>query len=107
MLVPTWGISKQGNLLLVLTSPPVTNCFRGLRISLSEFLALPEFLVYPLINFYLNIHIYLLYFWLYWVFVAVPGLSLGGEWGPLLAVGTGFSLWWPLTLQSMGSRTQA
>ena len=52
MLVPTWGISKQGNLLLVLTSPPVTNCFRGLRISLSEFLALPEFLVYPLVNLY-------------------------------------------------------
>ena len=37
------------------------------------------------------------YFWLHWVFVAACRLSL-------VAVSTGFSLWWLLLLWSLGSR---
>ena len=46
-----------------------------------------------------------IYFWLHWVFVAVRGLSLvaaGGGYSSLWCAG--FSLWWLLLLQSMGSR---
>ena len=46
-----------------------------------------------------------IYFWLPWVFVAVRGLSLvaaGGGYSSLWCAG--FSLWWLLLLQSMGSR---
>ena len=49
--------------------------------------------------------IYLFYFWLCWVFVAARGLSLvamGKDYSFLHC--TGFSLWWLLLLQSMGSR---
>ena len=49
--------------------------------------------------------IYFIYFWLRWVFVAVRGLFLivvsGGY---SLLPCAGFSLWWLLLLQSMGSR---
>ena len=46
-----------------------------------------------------------IYFWLHWVFVAARGLSLvvaSGGYSLLWCMG--FSLWWLLLLQSMGSR---
>ena len=46
-----------------------------------------------------------IYFWLHWVFIASPGLSLvvvSRGYSPLRCAG--FSLWWLLLLQSMGSR---
>ena len=46
-----------------------------------------------------------MYFWLRWVFVAVQGLSLVAASGvDSLLWCAGFSLWWLLLLQSMGSR---
>ena len=46
-----------------------------------------------------------IYFWLYWVFVAARGLSLvAASRGYSLLRCSGFSLWWLLLLQSMGSR---
>ena len=45
------------------------------------------------------------YFWLRWVFVAACGLSLVAVSRGYSSLGcTGFSLWWLLWLQSMGSR---
>ena len=56
--------------------------------------------------FQINLFIYLLiYLWLYWVFVVACGLSLvvaSGGYSSLWCAG--FSLWWLLLLQSMGSR---
>ena len=49
--------------------------------------------------------IFLIYFWLRWVFITAHGLSLvvaSGSYSSLRC--TGFSLWWLLLLQSMGSR---
>ena len=47
----------------------------------------------------------LLFFWLCWFFVAARGLSLVAVTGGYsLLWFTGFSLWWLLLLQSMGSR---
>ena len=44
------------------------------------------------------------YFWLHWVFIAVPGLSLAEASGGYFSLWcVGFSLWW-LLLCSMGSR---
>ena len=54
---------------------------------------------------FLQIFFHLFIFWLHWVFVAVRGLSLvaaSGDYSSLWC--TGFSLQWPLLLQSMGSR---
>ena len=49
--------------------------------------------------------IYLLYFWLYWVFIAVHGLSLVVvSRGYSLLWCEGFSLWWLLLLRSTGSK---
>ena len=46
-----------------------------------------------------------IYFWLHWVFVAVCRLSLvAASRGYSSLWCTGFSLWWLLLLQSMGSR---
>ena len=46
-----------------------------------------------------------IYLWLHWVFVAVHGLSLAAASGGYSSLWcTGFSLWWLLLLQSMGSR---
>ena len=46
-----------------------------------------------------------IYLWLHWVFTAVRGLSLvAASRGYSLLQCTGFSLWWLLLLQSMGSR---
>ena len=48
---------------------------------------------------------FLFIFWLHWVFVAVHGLSLvvaSRGYSSLWCVG--FSLWWLLLLQSIGSR---
>ena len=56
--------------------------------------------------FFLNLFIYLfIYLWLHWVLIAVRGLSLvvaSRDYSSLQCVG--FSLWWLLLLQSMGSR---
>ena len=55
--------------------------------------------------FYLFLFIFYFIFWLHWVFVAVGTLSLvvvSGGYSPLQR--TGFSLRWPLLLQSTGSR---
>ena len=57
--------------------------------------------------FYNEFYFYYLffYFWLHWVFVAVRGLSLvvvSRGYSSLWCAG--FSLWWLLSLQSMGSR---
>ena len=47
----------------------------------------------------------LIYLWLPWVFVAAHGLSLVAAKGSYSSWGcAGFSLWWLLLLQSMGSR---
>ena len=56
-------------------------------------------------RFFFNQFIYLLtYFWLYWVFVAVCGLSLVAvSEGYSLLQCAGFSLQWLLLLRSMGS----
>ena len=65
----------------------------------------PEF--FPSIKFYLFLKfIYLfIYLCLCWVFIAARGLSLVLEnWGYSLLRCAGFSLWWLLLLQSMGSR---
>ena len=51
------------------------------------------------------IYFLFIYFWLCWVFIAVYGLSLvvaSGGYSSLRCAG--FSLWWLLLLQSMGSR---
>ena len=58
--------------------------------------------------FFKNLFTLFIYFWLRWVFVAVHGLSLvavNGGYSSLRCAG--FSLWWLLLLQSMGSRPQA
>ena len=52
-------------------------------------IAFIEILIYFEFNF-------LIYFWLHWVFIAAHGLSLAAQ--------AGFSLRWPLLLQSMDSR---
>ena len=57
-----------------------------------------------LILFFINLF-YLFYFWLRWVFIAARGLSLvaaSGRYSSLQCAG--FSLWWLLLLQSIGSR---
>ena len=46
----------------------------------------------------------IIYFWLSWVWVAAPRLSLGGRRWRLLFVATGFSLPWLLLLWSTGFR---
>ena len=49
--------------------------------------------------------LFVCYFWLRWVFVAAPGLSLFVASGGYFSLRcTGFSLWWPLLLRSTGSR---
>ena len=51
--------------------------------------------------------ILLLFFWLHWVFVAVPGLSLlaaSVSRGHCLLWCIDIRLWWLLSLQSTGSR---
>ena len=54
---------------------------------------------------YAAFFIYLFYFWLCWVFLAVRGLSLVvASRGYSLLRCAGFSLRWPLLLWSMGSR---
>ena len=68
-------------------------------VSMNE-LKIPEFLFL-----FLQLIIYLFYFWLRWVFVAARGLSLvvvSGGYSSLRYVG--FSLWWLLLLRSTGSR---
>ena len=51
------------------------------------------------------IFIYLLYFWLHWVLVALFGLSLvAGSGGYSSFQSLGFSLLWPLLLLSVGPR---
>ena len=53
---------------------------------------------------YLFFHLFI-YFWLCWVFVSVQGLSLVvASGGPSSSRCAGFSLSWPLLLQSTGSR---
>ena len=47
---------------------------------------------------------YFIYFWLHWVFFAARGLSLVVSGNYSLLWCACFSLWWPLLLQSMGSR---
>ena len=63
----------------------------------------------PVMFVFLNKFIYLsIYFWLPWVFVAVHGPPLvvaSGGYSSLRCAG--FSLRWPLLLQSTGSRAQA
>ena len=56
--------------------------------------------------FFLNKFIYLfIYFWLFWVFVSVRGLSLvAASGGHSLSRCAGLSLLWPLLLRSTGSR---
>ena len=54
---------------------------------------------------YLFIYLFIYYFWLRWVFVAVHGLSLvAASRGYTLLQCAGFSLWWLLLLWSIGSR---
>ena len=55
--------------------------------------------------FYLNKFIYLfIYFWLYWVFISVRGLSLvAASGGHSSSQCAGLSLSWPLLLRSTGS----
>ena len=48
--------------------------------------------------------IWFIYFWLCWVFVAVPGLSLDAASRATLLQCLGFSWWWLLLLQSTGSK---
>ena len=49
--------------------------------------------------------LFFIYFWLRWVFVAECGPSLvAASGGSFLLRCAGFSLWWLLLLQSMGSR---
>ena len=55
--------------------------------------------------FLIDLFFYSFYFWLRWVFVAVPGLALvATSRGYSLLRCTGFSLRWLLLLQSTGSR---
>ena len=59
------------------------------------------------IFFYKFIYLFI-YLWLHWVFIAACGLSLvvaSGSYTSLWCAG--FSLWWLLLLQSMGSRHTA
>ena len=56
-------------------------------------------------NFFINLFILFIYFWLCWVFVAARGLSLVAESrGYSLLQCTGFSLQWLLSLWSTGCR---
>ena len=68
-------------------------------------LSFPIFLR-KILFFFLQIYFILfIYFWLCWVFVAVPGLSLVvASRGHSSMRCTGFSLWWLLLLWSIGSR---
>ena len=72
------------------------------------FFQLIRFLVYDLAllcHYILTFVLFLFFFWLRWIFVAVHGLSLvpaSGGYSSLWCVG--FSLQWLLLLQSMGSR---
>ena len=66
----------------------------------------PRLLVFQITtySFFFFFKIYLFYFWLCWVFIAARGLSLvavSGGYSSLRCAG--FSLWWLLLLQSMGS----
>ena len=55
--------------------------------------------------FFINLFYIFIYFWLHWVFIAACGLSLVvASRGYSLLQCAGFSLWWLLLLQSMGSR---
>ena len=59
--------------------------------------------VTTVVNMYYIVEIF--FFWLHWVFIAVRGLSLVAESrGYSLLWCTGFSLWWLLLLQTIGSR---
>ena len=59
----------------------------------------------PFFLFNFKIYFIYLFFWLHWVFVAVRGLSLVASSGGYSSLRcAGFSLWWLLLLQSMGSR---
>ena len=78
----------------------LTHLFRHL--TYLSFLFLVGFLVFC---FFLNKFIYLFYFWLHWVFVAVRGLSLVAlNGGYSLLRCAGFSSRWLLLLGSTGSR---
>ena len=70
--------------------------------SVSEFFNLFIFIFFRFLNIFLK---YLfIYFWLYWVFVALHELSLvsrSGDYSSLWCAG--FSLWCLLLLQSMGA----
>ena len=53
----------------------------------------------------INLFFLFIYFWLCWVFIAVRGLPLvAASGGYSLLQCAGFSLWWLLSLWSMGSR---
>ena len=55
-------------------------------------------------NFFINLFIFILFFWLCWVFIAVRGLSLVATSGGYSSLQcAGFSLQWLLLLQSVGS----
>ena len=61
------------------------------------------YLFYSFLKFFIYFNLF--YFWLCWVFIAVHGLSLVAvSGGYSLLQCAGFSLWWLLLLQSMGSR---
>ena len=90
-----------GLFLLVFIQYGTLSALPGLECFLSHFReVLGKFLA--ILSFFL---IYLIYFWLHWVFVAEPGLSLvvASE-GYSSSRCTGFSSQWLLLLQSMGSR---
>ena len=68
-------------------------------------------IVFPIVIIFLIYYFFILYlfillvFWLRWVFVAVCGLSLVAASGGHSSLRcAGFSLRWPLLLQSTGSR---
>ena len=62
-------------------------------------------LLLPLFFFLINLLYFFFYFWLRWVFVAARGLSLVAvSGGYSLLRCAGFSLQWPLSLRSTGSR---
>ena len=63
-----------------------------------------KILIY-IVSMFVHNFIYVLTYWLWWVFIAACGLSLGATRGSYSPVEVpGLSLWWPLLLQSMGSK---
>ena len=82
------------------------SCLTFKSLSHFEFIFVYSERVCSKVFFFFNRFIYLfIYFGLCWVFVAVHRLSLVvASWGYSLLWCVGFSLWWLLLLQSMGSR---